>query len=264
LRKYLLYNFKSLNLTDLLSLAQQAADVACAEILKVYHTADFSIESKVDNSPLTIADKNAHHAIVNILKGSELPILSEEGKTIPYDERKNWKQFWMVDPLDGTKEFIKRNGEFTVNIALIENCKPVLGVVSIPVTGEMYYGAAGIGAFKKSGGQTISLPVRQQIDIKKNGLRVVASRSHLNAETETFINKLSSPVLVSKGSSLKFLMLADGQADLYPRFAPTMEWDTAAAHAVVNQCGIKVLQQGKDQELMYNKENLLNPYFLCW
>jgi 3'(2'), 5'-bisphosphate nucleotidase len=254
-----------LNLTNLLSIAQRAADVACAEILAVYNSADFSVEAKADNSPLTLADKKAHHAIVNILNASGLPILSEEGKTIPYEERKNWNRFWMVDPLDGTKEFIKRNGEFTVNIALIENGKPVLGVVSIPVTGEMYCGAVGMGAYKRvgTGTQSTLLQVRKALDLKKAGLRVVASRSHLNAETQTFIDALQSPELVSKGSSLKFLMLADGQADVYPRFAPTMEWDTAAAHAIVNQCGMRVLQQGKAEELLYNKADLLNPYFLC-
>jgi 3'(2'), 5'-bisphosphate nucleotidase len=253
-----------LNLNSLLALAQRAAEAATAEILRIYEAGDFSVEAKADNSPLTLADKKAHHAIANILKESGLPILSEEGKAIPYDERKSWNRFWMVDPLDGTKEFIKRNGEFTVNIALIENGRPVLGVVSVPVTGEMYYGAVGVGAFKRIGTQSTLLPIRKPLDLKKVGLRVVASRSHLNTETQTFIDALQSPELVSKGSSLKFLMLADGQADVYPRFAPTMEWDTAAAHAIVNQCGMKVLQQGKAEELLYNKENLLNPYFLCW
>ena len=252
-----------LNLKSLLDLAHRAAAAATSEILEVYEIGDFSIESKADNSPLTLADKQAHHAIINILNEAALPIISEEGKAVPYSERKNWDRFWMVDPLDGTKEFIKRNGEFTVNIALIENGKPILGVVAVPVTGDLYYGAVGMGAFKKSGSQTQVLPVRQELNLKAAGLRVVASRSHLNEETQTFIDRLTSPELVSKGSSLKFLMLADGQADVYPRFAPTMEWDTAAAHAVVNQCGIQVLQQGKSDELSYNKENLLNPSFLC-
>jgi 3'(2'), 5'-bisphosphate nucleotidase len=252
-----------LNLSTLLPLALTAAEKGTHEILSVYHTADFTVEAKADNSPLTLADKRAHHAIVDVLYQSRLPVLSEEGKSIPYEERKSWSRFWMVDPLDGTKEFIKRNGEFTVNIALIENGVPVLGVVGVPVTGDVYYGAVGVGAFKKSGHTIQSLPVRSGLDLNASGLRVVASRSHLTADTQTFIDKLKSPELVSKGSSLKFMMLADGQADVYPRYAPTMEWDTAAAHAVVNQCGIKVLQSGSDQELHYNKENLLNPYFVC-
>jgi 3'(2'), 5'-bisphosphate nucleotidase len=168
----------------------------------------------------------------------------------------------MVDPLDGPKEFINRNGEFTVNIALIENQKPILGVVAVPVTGETYYGAAGMGAFKIVQDITQPLPVFKKADRSEPGIRVVASRSHLNEETQHFINSLNNPQLVSKGSSLKFMMLADGVADIYPRFAPTMEWDTAAAHAVVNQLGIQVLQQGKNSELLYNKENLLNPGFV--
>jgi 3'(2'), 5'-bisphosphate nucleotidase len=252
-----------LNLSTLLPIALTAAEKGMQEILSVYDTADFNVEAKADNSPLTLADKRAHHAIVDVLKGSGLPILSEEGKSIPYSERKSWSRFWMVDPLDGTKEFIKRNGEFTVNIALIENGVPVLGVVAVPVLGDVYYGSVGLGAFRKSNNEVKPLPVRAPLDMNAAGLRVVASRSHLTPETQAFIDKLKSPALVSKGSSLKFLMLADGQADVYPRYAPTMEWDTAAAHAVVNQCGIKVLQYGSEFELQYNKENLLNPYFLC-
>lgn len=252
-----------MNLSALLSLALTAAERGSAEILSVYNTADFNVEAKADNSPLTLADKRAHHAIAEVLNRSALPVLSEEGKSIPFSERKSWSRFWMVDPLDGTKEFIKRNGEFTVNIALIENGVSVLGVVGVPVTGDVYFAAAGEGAFKKADGVEKKLPMRNPIDLNAAGLRVVASRSHLTAETQAFVDKLKAPTLVSKGSSLKFLMLADGQADVYPRYAPTMEWDTAAAHAVVNQCGIKVLQYGSEQELQYNKENLLNPYFLC-
>ena len=168
----------------------------------------------------------------------------------------------MVDPLDGTKEFIKRNGEFTVNIALIENQKPVLGVVAVPVTGEIYYGAIGIGAFKIIDDVAQPLPKIQKPAQSKSGIRVVASRSHLNESTQNFINTLNNPQLVSKGSSLKFMMLADGLADIYPRFAPTMEWDTAAAHAIVNQLDFQVLKQGTSKELVYNKESLINPGFV--
>jgi 3'(2'), 5'-bisphosphate nucleotidase len=241
--------------------AIHAAQLACTEILKVYNSPNFEIESKGDQSPLTLADRKAHDMIVEILKPTGLPILSEEGKSIPYATRKDWPAFWMVDPLDGTKEFIKRNGEFTVNIALIENQQPTLGVVAVPVTGELYYGAEG-KAFKITNGQTVELKRPSAIDMTKPGIRVVASRSHLNEETQQFIDSLANPQLVSKGSSLKFMMLADGEADIYPRFAPTMEWDTAAAHAVVNQLGFKVLEKDTTQELRYNKENLLNPYFL--
>ncbi len=247
----------------LLALALQAAQAASLKILEVYNSNDFQTEAKGDNSPLTLADKKAHQAIVSILQSSNLPILSEEGKSIPYDERKSWEYFWMVDPLDGTKEFIKRNGEFTVNIALIEKQTPILGVVTVPVTGEEYYASTGMGAFLKVKDKITQLPKRNPVDLKQEGLRVVASRSHMNEETQQFIDRLKNPQLVSSGSSLKFMLLASGKADVYPRFAPTMEWDTAAAHAIVNQVGITVLQKDSDRELAYNKPDLLNPYFLC-
>lgn len=252
-----------INLQSLLNLSLQAAQSASKQILEVYNSNDFQTEAKGDNSPLTLADRKAHHAIVEILKSSNLPILSEEGKSIPYDERKPWEYFWMVDPLDGTKEFIKRNGEFTVNIALIEKQTPILGVVTVPVTGEEYYGAKGIGSFLRVNNEVTELPKRSPVDFKKSGLRVVASRSHMNEETQHFIDKLNAPELVSSGSSLKFMLLASGKADVYPRFAPTMEWDTAAAHAVVNQVGLQVLQKDSETELVYNKPDLLNPYFIC-
>jgi 3'(2'), 5'-bisphosphate nucleotidase len=248
---------------ETLNTAIQASKAACKAILEVYNSNDFQTEAKGDNSPLTLADKKAHQAIVAILQSSNLPILSEEGKSIPYDERKNWETFWMVDPLDGTKEFIKRNGEFTVNIALIQHGKPILGVVAVPVTGETFYGVVSEGAFLEVNGNTTVLPARSSVDLKQPGLRVVASRSHMNDDTQRFIDALKDPSLVSSGSSLKFMLLASGKADVYPRFAPTMEWDTAAAHAVVNAVGLKVFQQNSSTELVYNKENLLNPYFLC-
>ncbi|HEY3405869.1 MAG TPA: 3'(2'),5'-bisphosphate nucleotidase CysQ [Ohtaekwangia sp.] len=247
---------------SLFKIAVDASEKASKAILEVYHSGDFQAEAKGDNSPLTLADRKAHHVIASILQSSNLPLLSEEGKSIPYAERKDWEYFWMVDPLDGTKEFLKRNDEFTVNIALIHKGKPVLGVVAVPVTGDVYYGAEGIGAFLKRGGKESPLPKRNQIDLAQSGLRVVASRSHMSDETQTFVDGLKQPALVSKGSSLKFMLLAEGKADVYPRYAPTMEWDTAAAHAVVNAVGLQVLEYGKTSELVYNKENLLNPYFL--
>ena len=251
-----------MNLKALLPIAITAAEEASKEILQVYNSGDFQAEVKGDDSPLTLADKKAHHKISAILQSAQLPILSEEGKTIPYTERKGWEYFWMVDPLDGTKEFIKRNGEFTVNIALIHKGVPVLGVVAVPVTGELFYAASGFGAWLKKNGQETKLPRREAIDLDKTGVRVVASRSHMNEETQTFIDDLKDPVLVSKGSSLKFMLLAEGKADVYPRYAPTMEWDTAAAHAVVNETGLRVLEFNTSNELQYNKENLLNPFFL--
>lgn len=246
---------------SLLPLALVAVEKACQEILDVYHSGDFQHEVKGDNSPLTIADKRAHQVISSILEPSNLPILSEEGKAIPYEERKPWEYFWMVDPLDGTKEFLKRNGEFTVNIALIHQNRPVLGVVAVPVNGDVYY-TSGETAFLKRKGAEQKLSHRKRINLQQAGLRVVASRSHLNKETQNFIDSLQQPSLVSSGSSLKFMLLAEGSADVYPRYAPTMEWDTAASHAIINSVGLKVLQDGSSEELIYNKKNLLNPGFL--
>jgi 3'(2'), 5'-bisphosphate nucleotidase len=250
-------------MNKLLDKAIVASSEACIKILEVYNGPDFQTEVKGDNSPLTLADRKAHQAIVDILKTTNLPILSEEGKSIPFEERKHWKQFWMVDPLDGTKEFIKRNGEFTVNIALIENQRPVMGVVAVPVRGETYFASQNSGAFLSVNGKTTELPKRKSVDLTLTGIRVVASRSHMNDDTQQFIDKLSNPQLVSSGSSLKFMLLASGKADVYPRFAPTMEWDTAAAHAVVNAVGLSVFQKDSKEELVYNKPDLLNPYFIC-
>jgi 3'(2'), 5'-bisphosphate nucleotidase len=252
----------SVDLKSLLSVAIQAAEAACKEILEVYNSGDFQAEAKGDQSPLTLADKKAHTIICQILSVSELPILSEEGREIPYDERRHWEYFWMVDPLDGTKEFIKRNGEFTVNIALIHRQKPVVGVVAVPVNGEVYYAVAGEGAFIKKDNKDEALMRREPKPLHSPGLRIVASRSHMNEETESFINACKSPVLVSAGSSLKFLLLATGKADAYPRYAPTMEWDTAAAHIIANESGFKVINIAQNEELIYNKADLLNPYFL--
>ena len=254
-------NTPNINSTALLQQALEAAELACREILNVYTSGDFQTEAKGDNSPLTIADKKAHNVISSILQSSGLPILSEEGKTIPFEERRNWEYFWMVDPLDGTKEFLKRNGEFTVNIALIHKNKPVMGVVAVPVTGDVYYTSSD-GVFLKRKGVTQKLEHRGRTNLQQTGLRVVASRSHMTEETQQFVNGLVQPSLVSSGSSLKFMMLAEGAADVYPRYAPTMEWDTAASHAIVNAVGLKVTQQGSSEELVYNKENLLNPGFL--
>lgn len=250
-----------MNITSMLQTAIVAAEKACAAILEVYSSGDFQAEAKGDSSPLTLADRRAHEVIAATLQSTGLPLLSEEGKHTPYDERRHWTYFWLVDPLDGTKEFLKRNGEFTVNIALIHGTKPVMGVVAVPVTGDVFYGSPE-GAFVKRGSNVSALPRRVPIDLAKAGLRVVASRSHMSEETQAFVNGLKDPSLVSQGSSLKFMLLAEGKADVYPRYAPTMEWDTAAAHAVVQAVGMSVLQYGTDSDVVYNKENLLNPWFL--
>ena len=244
-------------LDPLLEAAKIAAQKASDEIIKIYKSGDFSVEAKADNSPLTLADKAAHVAIVDVLSPTGIPILSEEGKAIPFNIRKDWEYFWMIDPLDGTKEFIKKNGEFTVNIALIHGGKVVLGVVYTPVIGEMYWASQGSGAFKDGN------PLRvNDFKITDQNLKVVASRSHLTSETQEFLDGLDAPEVVSKGSSLKLLMVAEGLADLYPRYAPTMEWDTAAAQIIVEEAGGSVSIKDSDESVNYNKKDLLNPWFL--
>ncbi|PRY95960.1 3'(2'),5'-bisphosphate nucleotidase [Marinilabilia salmonicolor] len=254
--------------------AIEAALAGAAEIMDVYDNHDFQVQTKEDNSPLTIADVRAHNIIKSHLEKTGIPILSEEGAKIPYDERKGWSRFWLVDPLDGTKEFIKRNGEFTVNVALIENGTPVLGVVYAPVLQQIYFGNLEDGAFRAQHispaetpdsilSRTEKLPVTQE----RTTLNVVASKSHLNEETKNHIAQMEQssdrPVkTVSIGSSLKLCLVALGEADIYPRFGPTMEWDTGAGHAVVKAAGKKVMQVDADEELVYNKENLLNPFFV--
>jgi len=256
-----------------LLLAIESAIGAGADILQVYSSDDFSIEAKKDDSPLTRADKLAHERIVASLKQTGLPILSEEGRAIPYTERSEWERFWMVDPLDGTKEFISRNGEFTVNIALIKNGQPVLGVVYVPVLDEIYVGVVGEGALLVTHASTYSkleelLASAKQLPVLNTTekYRVVGSRSHLNDETLAFVEELRAEhpeiEMVQRGSSLKICMVAAGDADCYPRFGPTMEWDTAAGHAVVRAAGKRMVIAGSDEEVRYNKEDLLNPFFV--
>lgn len=237
------------------------------EILEVYNT-NFSVETKEDKSPLTEADTKANKKIVAILEKTDIPILSEEGKEIPFSERKNWNRLWIVDPLDGTKEFIKRNGEFTVNIALIENGNPILGVIYVPVRKELYYGEKGIGAFKVEN-FTSENDLKKAFSIPKKLDRkytVVASRSHNSPETEEYINELRKKhgevEMVSMGSSLKICLVAEGVADEYPRFAPTMEWDTAAGHAIAVAAGKELYDRKTNVPMIYNRENLLNNWFL--
>ena len=234
---------------------------AGAAILEVY-ASSFAVETKSDNSPLTAADMASHRVIVDGLREltPDIPVLSEESRGIDWDERRKWERYWLVDPLDGTREFVKRNGEFTVNIALIENHVPVLGVVLLPVTGESYYGVAGEGAFLESGPGALPRPITTR---PAATIPVVAgSRSHSNERQVAILGNLGDHRLVSVGSSIKFCMVARGDADLYLRLGPTSEWDTAAAQCVVEQAGGAVVDlQGAP--LRYNtKDSLLNPEFL--
>ncbi len=250
-----------MNTKQYLPLIIDAARDASIKILEVYNSNDFDVQLKGDDSPLTRADTQAHQAIVKKLKTTSFPILSEEGKDISYEERKDWETFWMVDPLDGTKEFVKRNGEFTVNIALIHQNKPVLGVVLAPVIDKLYFGGIGHGAYTD-----VNMQPEHELKPASKGnkpVRIVTSRSHLNQDTQDYLNKFDDAETVSMGSSLKFMLLAEDKADIYPRFAPTMEWDTAAAHAVLRGMGIEVINMEDNKPLRYNKENLLNPYFLA-
>jgi len=239
---------------------------ASKEILEVYADAEgVEIDRKADNSPLTQADQRANAVIVQGLNTNfpDIPIVSEENKLLDYDVRKHYETHWFVDPLDGTKEFIRRNGEFTVNIALIHKGSPVIGVVQVPVTGAFFWGVKNGGAFMKQD-ETIHKLRASPFHLSDSGVRVVASRSHLNEETQALLDRLNAPIIVSTGSSLKFLKIAKGETDFYPRVAPTMEWDTGAAQMVLEEAGGKVLQYDSGEPLRYGKENLLNPYFVAF
>ena len=234
-------------------------------ILNIYNQSDtIDIDYKVDNSPLTLADKNSHSVIEKELSNltPNVPILSEEGTQTNFEVRKNWNIFWLIDPLDGTKEFIKRNGEFTVNIALIENGVPTIGVVYAPKLDILWYGSDITGSIKIEKNN-----IKKNIHVKRKNkndlLNIVVSRSHLNPLIKKFVEQFKNIKLIAIGSSIKICYVADGTADLYPRLGPTMEWDTAAAHAVIKFAGGDLLDFDSNQSLMYNKENLLNPKFLA-
>ena len=261
-------------MNKLLKIIISASIVAGKEILKIYNT-NFEIEYKEDESPLTMADKNANDIIVSFLQETGIPILSEEGRSIAYNERKNWDELWIVDPLDGTKEFVNKNDEFTVNIALIRNNKPVMGVVYAPVLDELYFGDKELGAYKLYNAshnidkvdEVMNLAIKLPKSNTKSYFGIVASRSHLTQETTDYINKISqgkeNVKIISKGSSLKIVMIAEGVADVYPRFAPTSEWDTAAGHAVVLASGCRIVQaKAPKDEVVYNKKDILNPWFI--
>jgi 3'(2'), 5'-bisphosphate nucleotidase len=246
-------------LANVVKLAHQAGDA----ILSVYGE-QFEVTHKSDQSPLTVADLRSHEIITEGLRAltPELPVLSEEASDISFEQRQQWTRYWLVDPLDGTKEFVSRNGEFTVNIALIDDHVPVLGVVHVPVTSTTYTGAVGGGACKQvDGGKPIPLHVCSPAN---NPLRIVGSRSHRGDTLDQYLPKLAPYELVAVGSSLKFCLVAEGSADFYPRFGPTSEWDTAAAQAVVEAAGGGVIKTNGER-LRYNtKADLLNPHFLVY
>lgn len=231
------------------------------KIMDIYNR-DFEIEQKSDQSPLTEADLASHHYICQQLSEltPDIPILSEESADISWQERSGWDKYWLIDPLDGTKEFIKKNGEFTVNIALISNQAPVLGVVYAPVLETLYYGAEGKGAFKLFHDKATAIKVSSA----SKPVKVVGSRSHQSADMESYLQRFDDYQLIPMGSSLKICLVAEGEADIYPRLGPTSEWDTAAAHAVLKAAGGSCVLFDSGQELLYNtKDSLLNPYFIA-
>jgi 3'(2'), 5'-bisphosphate nucleotidase len=239
----------------------QLAREAGAAIMQVY-VQDFAVEHKDDHSPLTAADMASHHLIVNGLRAlaPDLPVLSEESATVAWEVRRQWQRYWLVDPLDGTREFVKKNGEFTVNIALIDHCAPVFGVVFAPALGELYFGERGRGSFVADGAEFVPIATRQPAIAP---LRVAGSRSHMDARSEAAIARMGEVQLLGMGSSLKFCRMAEARLDVYPRFAPTSEWDTAAGQCVLEGAGGMVITLD-GQPLGYNsKASLLNPDFLA-
>ena len=265
------------NTQNLLKTAIVAALQAGRDIIHIYNDPkqDFGIEKKADNSPLTLADKAAHHRIMGFLEPTGIPVLSEEGRHLPFGERSAWDCLWVVDPLDGTKEFIKKNGEFTVNIALVKNQIPVMGVIYVPAKDLLYWGSED-GAFKATVtcGETfpdveeiLSAGMRLPLETTgRDSFVVVASRSHMSADTQAYVDEMQrlhgKVELLSSGSSIKICMVAEGAADAYPRYAPTMEWDTAAGDAIARAAGCSVINVETGSPLKYNKEDLLNPWFL--
>jgi len=265
-----------MHLAGLIAIAAEAG----AAISEVYHT-QFEVSYKEDRSPLTMADQRSHAIILTRLNelSPRFPVLSEEGRDIPYEERKGWEYFWLVDPLDGTKEFVKRNGEFTVNIALIHGNKPVAGLIYVPEKRTYYFAAEGLGAYKLVSGNTPLLGLsfdtmlRESKKLPSNAgivqaarpLTIIGSRSHASKEFEEFIKALKEKypdaATLSAGSSLKFCLVAEGMADVYPRFGPTMEWDTAAGQCIVEEAGGVVVDRSR-KRLTYNKESLLNSDFV--
>ena len=256
-------NYSWIKYSEIVNIVELAAQI----ILQIYTSDNFHIELKGDTSPLTIADRKANEFICKELKNlyPEIPIISEENKNDSWDVRKNYTFAWLVDPLDGTKEFIKKNGEFTVNIGLIYNGVPVAGFVNIPVEGKTYWSVEGMGAYvKEVGKQSIKIEEFWENYCKNDRVKVICSRSHMSDDTKKFIAGLGDVDIVNVGSSIKILWIAEKKADVYPRIAPTMEWDTCAAHAILKEVGGSLrIYPEMEEEVRYNKENLLNPFFVA-
>lgn len=253
-----------MNLTQLIEPVIEIARLAGIEIMKIYNTEDFGIQYKNDNSPLTIADEAANKIIVEGLLAltPNISIVSEESQAIPFEKRRHFDYFWLVDPLDGTKEFVARNGEFAVNIALIHRKKAVLGVVYVPITEGVYFATKGGGSFK------IVHNLKEKIkcnsfNVNDLNLKVLVSRSHKNPATDALLAAYNDPILIPQGSSIKFLSIAEGSADIFPRNGKTMEWDTAAPQIILEEAGGKILNLETKKPLIYNKKDLGNPNFIA-
>ena len=257
-------------MNDWINVALKASLEAGQAIMDIYESDDVGVEYKEDASPLTRADRAAHHVILRHLEPTGIPVLSEEGKHMPFEDRSQWDELWIVDPVDGTKEFIKRNGEFTVNIALVRQGRVAGGVVLAPVLAHAYVGVVGEGAWRLDVSADVDAAWNTRVSLPMNAgkraFTVVASRSHMSPETQAYVEEAKSihgeVNLISKGSSLKLCMVAEGTADAYPRFAPTMEWDTAAGQAVCEAAGCDVIDQNTGAPMRYNREDLLNAWFL--
>lgn len=263
-----------MNIKELLNEAINCSLEAGVEIMNIYNSNDFEISNKADNTPITEADLKANSIITNALSSTNIPILSEEGKHAPFTERKQWSKLWIIDPIDGTKEFINRNGEFTVNIALVENGNPILGVIYAPAINTIYFAAQTIGSFKfdkLSGNETVSTILKNSTSLPcyspPQNFTVVASRSHPSPETDLFIKALEQKhgkiETKNVGSSLKLCMIAEGSAHIYPRFVPTMEWDIAAGHAICLFANSNVIDYKTNKPMIYNRENLRNNWFMA-
>lgn len=259
-------------MTDILyflQTAEYAAREAGKKIMEIYHTGDFQLHLKNHASPITIADKSSNEIIMHHLKQTKLPILSEEGTNINFIVRKNWEYFWMIDPLGGTKEFIQKNDQFTVNIALVKENISIAGIIYVPSSDTLYYGSKETGVFKNKREKLIQfLPLEKRNHLKdilqKKQPGIIVSRSHISPETDNFLNRFHHPVITAMGSSLKFMWILENRADIYPRFGTTMEWDTAAAHAILNATNRGVYELDLKAELVYNKRDLKNPSFIVF
>lgn len=264
-------------LKRLLLTAVNAAVSAGALIMEVYNSNDFQVNLKSDATPLTLADRKAHDEILSFLTKTRIPVLSEEGRNLHFDERKGWEYFWLVDPLDGTKEFIKRNGEFTVNIALVFDGYPIMGVVFVPVLKQLYFAMQSLGSYRIDGiapgndpfsciDNLICEEHKLPFEPTSRPFTIVSSRSHLTSDTQEFIQNMREEhpdlELIPRGSSLKICMVAEGNADLYPRYGTTTEWDTAAGQAVAEMAGCEIVSLDGGERMFYNKENLNNPWFI--